>query len=282
MRTSGGSVRRFSSVLCPVDFSDHSRVALRFAAAVCRRTHAPLRVLFVNDPLLVAAAAAAYNSTTLAAATRTELQRFVAATLPPRTVSSTLLTYATALGKPAREILRAAERGRHDAIVIGTKGLNGAKRLLLGSTTAEVLRRARVPVLAVPSADPQPAGGGTVPTKWPGRKVVAAIEFGPRAASDVRQAAEVARWFDARLLLVHVVPVPSIPPWLTSDVESHLRIQCGEAETALDALSASLRDVRTTTLGTRGAPAGGNRRRRCRAEGGTDRHGAARTRWVLR
>jgi nucleotide-binding universal stress UspA family protein len=37
--------------------------------------------------------------------------------------------------------------------VMGTKGLEGAKRLVFGSTTERVLRESPVPVLAVPAPD---------------------------------------------------------------------------------------------------------------------------------
>ena len=134
MRRSGGVRPLFSSVLCPVDFSDHSRVALEFAAAISTRAGGTLQLLFVNDPLLVAAAAAAYNTASLGAATEVELKRFAASTLSPRRLATASPGVSTALGKPGREILRAVDRGQHDAIVMGSKGLNGARRLLLGST----------------------------------------------------------------------------------------------------------------------------------------------------
>lgn len=254
MRTSGNSASPFSSILCAVDFSDHSRVALQFAAALSRRTHASLSLMFVNDPLLVAAAAAAYSTSTLGAATQTELRRFAASTLPARVLRSAAPGYATALGKPAREILRAVARNRHDLVVVGTKGLSGAQRLLLGSTTSAILRRAGVPVLAVPPADALPDARSVVPVSWPGRTIVAAIELGPRARNDVQRAADVARWFDTRLLLVHVVPVPAAPPWFSANLDAHLRIERSKAETVLEALRAGLKDVRSTVCVRVGYP----------------------------
>ena len=44
------------SILCPVDFSEESRQALRWAAALARRTTARLTVLSAVDPLLAQAA----------------------------------------------------------------------------------------------------------------------------------------------------------------------------------------------------------------------------------
>ena len=68
----------FQSILCPVDFSNHSRNAVRYAAAVARRSGGRLVVLFVNDPLLLAAAAAVFHHRRLfVERTRNELARFV-------------------------------------------------------------------------------------------------------------------------------------------------------------------------------------------------------------
>ena len=100
----------FTSVLCPVDFSKHSGIALRFAAAMARRARASLQVLYVNDPLLVAAAAAAYNESALRAAGEREFRRFVSSNLPAATIRALHPTFVAALGKPAREIGRTVER----------------------------------------------------------------------------------------------------------------------------------------------------------------------------
>ena len=48
-----------ASVLCPIDFSDPSRAALVYAAAIADHFGARLTLLAVNDPLLVEAAASA-------------------------------------------------------------------------------------------------------------------------------------------------------------------------------------------------------------------------------
>lgn len=244
MRTSGTHAVHFASVLCPVDFSDHSRLALQYAAAIAQRGGGRLATLFVNDPLLVAAAAAAYNRKALGAASDVELKRFIASVVPARARTKTHLTCSTRLGRPTAEIVRASIGGEHDLVVLGSKGLNGAKRLLFGSTTAGVLRRARIPVLAVPPVDVAHQVCVRPGARWPGRTIVAAIEFGPHAASDIRRAGDIARLFGTDLVLLHVVPQPSIPPWLSADVDAHLRQRCGQAESALEALRGEAGRVR--------------------------------------
>jgi len=53
-------------------------------------------------------------------------------------------------GPAAHVILQVAEEESASLIVMGTRGPSSAAELLLGSVSAEVLRRARCPVLAVP------------------------------------------------------------------------------------------------------------------------------------
>ena len=74
----------FRSILCPIDFSDQSRLALRYAAALARRSDGRLAILYVNDPLLIAAAGIALNDRTLATRNLAELRRFVEAAVSPQ------------------------------------------------------------------------------------------------------------------------------------------------------------------------------------------------------
>jgi len=62
------------------------------------------------------------------------------------------LAIAVAVGDPAEEILKQSVECESDLIVIGTQGLEGAERLVFGSTTERVLRESKLPVLAVPLA----------------------------------------------------------------------------------------------------------------------------------
>ena len=49
-------------------------------------------------------------------------------------------------GRPADEIVAAADADEIDQVVMGSRGLSGVKRLLLGSVAETVVRRAEVPV----------------------------------------------------------------------------------------------------------------------------------------
>lgn len=52
-------------------------------------------------------------------------------------------------GRPAEKIIEAAKEGKHDIIVMGSRGLGGIKQLFLGSVSDRVADEAPCPVLIV-------------------------------------------------------------------------------------------------------------------------------------
>ena len=53
-------------------------------------------------------------------------------------------------GLPAAQAVYLAKKEKVDLIVMGTQGLSGLKRLMIGSVVDKVMRASPVPVLAVP------------------------------------------------------------------------------------------------------------------------------------
>jgi nucleotide-binding universal stress UspA family protein len=243
--------RGFRALLCPVDFSERSRLALRYAGAVARHARATLTVLYVNDPILLASAAAALHDRHIDERSRRELDAFVDATL-----GSGAPTVQTCLGSghPGNEILRIAAQAGADLLVLGTQGLTGAERALMGSTTLSVLRRTTVPVLAVPSRGEEAECRQASP--WPGSRIMTAIELDRGARADLVTASCLAHWFGASLLLVHVVEAVSLPAWLMTDRGAHDRIRIAQAQQQLERLAAAARsDVPVETRVICGHPA---------------------------
>jgi universal stress protein A len=231
----------FRSILCPVDFSEESRVALRYAEAIAKRSHGHLSVLYVNDPLLIAAAAVALHDRTLAKSSSAELGRFVESTLSPNAAQPVLVDHVVATGTPVGEIAKAARRRRCDLIVMGTHGLTGSDKLFMGSTTQGVLRRTTVPVLAVPTHTSDKKGPLQSERSWPDGRIIAVVELDERSLRDARAAGRVARWFGSALLLVHVVPEFKAPPWLHTRIDANDRARITEARSRLKAIGARIR-----------------------------------------
>jgi nucleotide-binding universal stress UspA family protein len=65
------------TIICPIDFSDHSRTALARACAWASYFRARLIVVTVAEPLLVTAAAAAYDMNLAREEMLPELREFV-------------------------------------------------------------------------------------------------------------------------------------------------------------------------------------------------------------
>lgn len=231
-------------VLSAVDFSIHSRRALRYAAAAAKRLSATLAVLYVEDPLLVAAASVAYDASALTKETVAQLRRFVHQSIgrSSRVAAECII----AVGSPAREIERTATRLDAALVVVGTQGLRGVRRLFLGSTTQQLLRVASVPVLAIPPRAPAKPSA-----RWPGRRVVAPVDLDEHTLTDARAAAEFAHRLGATLVLVHVLPSVQTPPWIKVTGSASDRLRHTEAETELtraaDALGPATR-VETRVL----------------------------------
>lgn len=239
-------------ILCPIDFSEPSRTALRYAAALARRHNARLTVLFVNDPLLAsAAAAAAYDVRKLAAKTDIELKGFIRRTLGS---SGTSLGRETALGHPAPEIEKAVNRLGVDFVVMGTNGLSGPVKWFLGSTTERLLRSTKVPVLVVPNLGRTQAARAAALKGWPGRRALAPIDLDDDSVSLAQAAVDAARGLGAAATLLHVVATPTLPAWMGIDTGASTRRRYDEAWVRLEAIARRVRP-RTRSQVRSGDPA---------------------------
>lgn len=250
MKPSPARNRLFRSLLCPVDFSARSRVALRAAAAIADRFDAQLIVLFVEDPLLAQAAIIRFDARALAKTAAAELRRFAQRAIG-RDAGERAISYEIVSGRPATEIGKAVVRWSADLVVMGTQGQRGPIKLVLGSTTEAVLRNVRVPVIAMP------AGSARLVQRpgWPGRNIAAAIDLAGHARSDVRAAAKAAGAFGSSLLLVHVVvPTPG-PPWLLPQLQEQDRTRLTKARDRLQKLGAAVKTVKVEGRVLLGDPA---------------------------
>jgi nucleotide-binding universal stress UspA family protein len=209
-------VKLFHTILCPVDFSDHSRQALAYATLLASRENGQLVVIFVEDPLLAAASAVAYDEKALIDKGRKELRRIVERTMARYGLSMSSVTLDVAVGRPHEEIAWTAERLGCDVIVMGSHGRTGADRVMLGSTTHRILRRSPLPVLATPPVSGRARG----PAKgWPGKLVIAPIDIGAGDRAEALAAGVAARELGTQLALVHIVEPVSSPLWLEVDAE---------------------------------------------------------------
>jgi nucleotide-binding universal stress UspA family protein len=143
---------RFHAVLCAVDFSEPSAKAVDYAVSLAGHAAARLALITVLDWPVIETEPTGARRSTLDGFRREwethaveELRRAV----PPATRETTQVEEIVAVGKPYREILRAAGEMGADLIVMGVHGRGPLERAMLGSTTHQVIRHAACPVLTV-------------------------------------------------------------------------------------------------------------------------------------
>jgi nucleotide-binding universal stress UspA family protein len=140
----------FKSILCPVDFSEHSERALRIALELAALAGADLTIMTAIDPFLEAASAAAGHGDTFLRQTHEEVQQLLTRISGAQARLRKAATISAVKGDAGEAIIKHIDDCHADLVVMGTQGLGAAKRMMFGSTTNHVLRESRVPVLAVP------------------------------------------------------------------------------------------------------------------------------------
>jgi nucleotide-binding universal stress UspA family protein len=168
------------NILCPVDLSEFSAQALRYAAALASLLDAGLSVLLVRAGKSRDRDLEAFTSDALGPGSRQQL--------------------IEKDGYPSTEILRTAAAIQTDLIVMATHGRTGLQRLLLGSVTEKVVRSSQYPVLTL-----RPVTGHQVPASRKPETIVCAVDFSLPSKRALEYAAFVASKSRGRLLVIHAL-----------------------------------------------------------------------------
>ena len=141
-------------ILCPIDFSELSDLALKYAAAGARQFNANLTVFhagYIELPRYFTKGIADQITEEINA-TRKDIQSHMARHVESKLGSAAeklSINYIFTQSHPVDAILEAVDAGRTDLIVLGTHGFGGVKKLLMGSVANGVLQSCRVPLFTV-------------------------------------------------------------------------------------------------------------------------------------
>jgi nucleotide-binding universal stress UspA family protein len=196
------------SILCPVDFSEFSVTAYQYARSLAWHYKAKLFLQHVLYPLY--SSFAAYGSSTdayeqICCQMRTDLeqklhhfaQRYARTEIQPECIVQD--------GLVTDMILSLANEKAVDLIVMGTHGLRGIDRLMLGSASEKVLRRSKCPVLAVRRPAHHVSGSAADPEPVHLKKLLLCTDFSDHAHHASRYALSLAKEYRAELTLLHVL-----------------------------------------------------------------------------
>lgn len=155
------------------------------------------------------------------AARQEQLERWLARPRSAGIRAQGLLSHGDAVG----QILIQAEQRAADVIVMGRHEERDSPGWALGAVAAGVLRRAVRPVLTVPALAGLPKASLRL------RRILCPVDFSEPCSSSLEYARLLARTFEARLLLLHVLewfPEQGPAPTVFGVPEYHLDL-CGEA-----------------------------------------------------
>ncbi|MBX3008459.1 MAG: universal stress protein [Melioribacteraceae bacterium] len=138
-------------ILVPIDFSDYSKSALKYAAQIAKFFEASITLVYVVEPMIYPAdfsmGQVAIPSTDMHLHERAEEELN---TLAKSVIDSSLkVDVVIKTGKPFVEINETAQEIDADLIIIATHGHTGVEHILFGSTAEKVVRKAPCPVLTL-------------------------------------------------------------------------------------------------------------------------------------
>ncbi len=151
-KTNAISLKR---ILVPIDFSQPSKNALRYATSFAKHFRAELLLVYVVEPavypgdLSFGQIGIPHIEKEMRERGKKELERLVKEHVAGQVASRAKIR----TGKPFLEIIGMAKEEDVDLIIIATHGHTGVEHIIFGSTAEKVVRKAPCPVLVVRSEE---------------------------------------------------------------------------------------------------------------------------------
>ena len=142
-------------ILVPIDFSEHSKNALKYAIPFAQKFKASVDLIYVVEPTIYPAdfSFGQIGFPNIEEELRTrgsdELENLRKKEIADKVVSRIIVR----TGKPFYEINQYALEENISLIIIATHGHSGMEQILFGSTAEKVVRKAPCPVLVVRSGE---------------------------------------------------------------------------------------------------------------------------------
>ena len=142
-----------NKILCPIDHSDCSKDALRYAVSFAMKDEAKLLLLHVIDIRSFNEGLDAMSTQIPNEETIEQLRVKLINCIPEEIRNDMDVEAIVSQGIPFAEIISTAKEKEIDMIVIGSHGRTGLSHIMLGSVSEKVVRKAPCPVLTVRQSD---------------------------------------------------------------------------------------------------------------------------------
>jgi len=136
-------------ILVPFDFSPPSIEALKFAIDLARREDAEISMIHaIEFPVMInSSVALEYEREYMASHRSKAIKRM--SKVAERIAKGFKVNYIIEFGGVVPAIEHAIEYSKADLVVMGTQGATGWKEIAIGSNAEKVVRRSKVPVIAI-------------------------------------------------------------------------------------------------------------------------------------
>ncbi len=219
----------YKRMLVPLDGSELAEVVFTYAKELAGRLDIEVILLYVCSPALreFAPMHRSYieHAAEIVMRQSQEVQKKTGIQPGGRTVEA---RGELVVGYPAEEILRYADEGAIDLIVMATHGRSGISRWTMGSVADKVLRASEVPVLLVRAGIPD----DIVYDKWPTRSVLVPLDGSELAESVLSHVEALTKKrmppFD-QVVLLRVCEPPALPSYSIPEL-SDIPLNWGQYE----------------------------------------------------
>ncbi|MCF6184137.1 MAG: universal stress protein [Bacteroidales bacterium] len=139
------------NILCPVDFSRHSKRALKNAITIARRFNAKLIIFNVAKDVSVVPLKLNFNLDKENERVMSTHVKMLDSFLKDFTLTDLNRRKEIRRGDPATEILKAISKYKIDLLIMGSTGKSGLSKMIMGSVTEKVIREVRCSFITLKS-----------------------------------------------------------------------------------------------------------------------------------
>lgn len=192
---------QINTILFPTDFSENTSNALSFALEIARTSGAKLHLMHsieesYNFAMMDDTSIATGLNQSLSQTVKKLFENMKDEIRKDHKYNELVIETTVQSGRAVYSILEVAENLDADMVVVGSKGRTGLKKILLGSTTAEVIQRSDIPVLAVPRE-----------ASYDGfKQIIFATDYQDGDLEALQFVVEIARLFNSKINIFHSTP----------------------------------------------------------------------------
>ena len=140
----------FQRILIPIDGSQLSLEAAKQGVYIARKLESKVVFLYVIDVRIIQTSSlTGTDPSILKTRLRNVAERYLNEAAKLAEEENVTFQNQIREGLPAEDILKEIEEEKIDLVIMGSKGMSGAHRVVIGSTAEEVVRWSPCPVLIV-------------------------------------------------------------------------------------------------------------------------------------